>query len=211
MCRILAVRAREPLVLADVLRPFAAMARASREFQGDGWGVAWWTGAAWDRYRSVRPIWDEDLTRFGKHRVCLVHARSAFRNEGIDEANNMPFLAGGDAFVFNGELRGVRIAEEGRIGAEKLFNLFRRIKPSTTDDWNRAAGVVTARTRYVRAMNFVFAKPDAFTTLSMFNEDPEYFTMHLRRDARGAMVCSEPLDGFEGWSPIPQGVAITLS
>ena len=211
MCRLLAVRARDPLALADVLAPFAAMSRASKEFQGDGWGVAWWTGAAWDRYRSVRPIWDDDLTRFGAHRVFVAHARSAFRNEGIDEANNMPFLAGADAFIFNGELRGVRIAEEGRIGAEKLFNLFRRMGPSSPDEWNRAAAVVASRTRYVRAMNFVFARPDALTALSVFNEDPDYFTMRLRRDARGAMVCSEPLDGFDGWAPIPQGVALTLA
>ena len=211
MCRLLAVRAIEPLSVEQLLRPFALMSRASREYQGDGWGCAWWTGTSWERYRSVSPIWADDLTRFGAQRVFLAHARSAFRNEGIEEANNMPFFAGDDAFVFNGELRGVRIAEEGRIGAEKLFNLFRRMGPSGPDEWSKATGVVASRTRYVRAMNFVYAKPDHFTAGSIFNEDPEYFTMHLRRDARAAMVCSEPLDDLDGWAPIPQGVALTLS
>lgn len=211
MCRLLAVRAREPLALADLLGPFAAMSRASREYQGDGWGCAWWAGSSWERYRTVRPIWEDDLSRFGSHRLFVAHARSAFRNEGIEEANNMPFIAGEDAFVFNGELRGVRIAEEGRIGAEKLFSLFRRMAPATPAEWERAAAVVASRTRYVRAMNFVYAKPDAFTAVSVFNEDPEYFTMHARRDDRADMVSSEPLEGLDGWTPIAQGSVVTLS
>ena len=80
-------------------------------------------GERWERYRTTTPVWEDDLTRFGAQHQFVAHARSAFRNEGIEEANNMPFVDAERAFVFNGELRGVRSTEPGRIGAEKLFNL----------------------------------------------------------------------------------------
>lgn len=205
MCRLLAVRSVDAIATVDLLQPFASMARASREYQGDGWGCAWWTGERWERYRTTTPVWDDDLTRFGARHQFVAHARSAFRNEGIEEANNMPFVDARRAFVFNGELRGVRISEEGRIGAEKLFNLFGRIDPRDRGEWRRAVDNVTARTRYVRALNFVSATPGQFAVASVFNEDADYFTMAIRRDPGVVMIASEPLDGFGGWAPVPNG------
>lgn len=205
MCRLLAVKTGASVDTVDLLERFAAMARASREYQGDGWGCAWWDGARWERYRSVTPVWNDDLSRFGRQALFVAHARSAFRNEGIEEANNMPFIANDEAFVFNGELRGVRIAEEGRIGAEKLFNLFRRIAPRDTAEWRRAVATVSSRIRYVRAMNFIRAMPHELLVTSIFNEDPDYFTMSIRRSEGVVMLCSEPLAGLEGWAPIPNG------
>lgn len=212
MCRLLAVKTRDGAVdTADLLTRFAAMSRASREYQGDGWGCAWWDGERWARYRTVTPIWNDDLSRFGRQTMFLAHARSAFRNEGIEEANNMPFIAGEAAFVFNGELRGVRIAEEGRIGAEKLFNLFRRISPRDTGGWRHAVATISARIRYVRAMNFIHATPRELVVASRFNEDARYFTMAVRRAEGSVMVCSEPLEGLDGWAPVPNGTVETIT
>lgn len=205
MCRILAIRARDPIDTAPLLERFAALARNSREYQGDGWGCAWWTGERWERHRTVTPIWEDDLARFGAHRCFVAHARSAFRNEGIEEQNNMPFMTGDAAFVFNGELRGVRMTEAGRIGAEKLFNYLQRVAPRGREAWRRAVDIVEARTRYVRAMNFVYARPGSFVVSSRFNEDPEYFTMAIRRDRASVIVCSEPLAGMDAWAPVPSG------
>ena len=47
--------------------------------------------------------------------------------KGIKIENNMPFTGGNYVYVFNGELRGVRIKEKGRIGAEKIFNYINRL------------------------------------------------------------------------------------
>ncbi len=38
----------------------------------------------------------------------------------------MPFYDDQFIFIFNGELRGVRIKADGRIGAEKIFNFIKR-------------------------------------------------------------------------------------
>ena len=80
----------------------------------------------WKHYKSLKPIWEDDLRQFGSSDLFLVHARSAFRDEGICIDNNMPFYDDKHVFVFNGELRGVRIKSQGRIGAEKIFNYIKR-------------------------------------------------------------------------------------
>jgi predicted glutamine amidotransferase len=206
MCRLLAVTAAASVAIGDHLGPFAEIARNCREFQGHGWGCAWQEGDAWRTYHSIRPIWEDDLSQFGGARVLLAHARSAFRDEGIAVENNMPFVDPPFAFVFNGELRGVRIAEVGRIGAEKLFRfLVRRGAGESEAGLRTAVRLVGQRTRYVRAMNFVLGRPGAFLVCSSFNEDHDYFTLHARKTEGMAVVCSRPYGRLSEWTPLPNG------
>jgi predicted glutamine amidotransferase len=203
MCRILAVKGREPFAIAPWLARFAEMARASREYQGDGWGLAWDNGRGWQTYRALTPVWDDDLSGFGATRLLLVHARSAFRNEGVRIENNMPFLAGGVAFAFNGELHGVRIREEGRIGAEKVFNTIRRLtNGDLAAGLERAAALIRGRSRYVRAMNVVLSDRDRIYAHCEFGEMPEYFTLYVSREDGRVALCSEPLARMGGWHPL---------
>ncbi len=110
-------------------------------------------------------------------------ATRASRSRTTCRSSKPPF-----AFVFNGELRGVRIAEVGRIGAEKLFRfLVRRGAGESEAGLRTAVRLVGQRTRYVRAMNFVLGRPGAFLVCSSFNEDHDYFTLHARR-AEGVAV-----------------------
>jgi glutamine amidotransferase len=133
----------------------------------------------------------------------MVHARSAFRNEGIDAENNMPFYRGDVSFVFNGELRGVRLRAPGRIGAEKLFHL---ILERDRGDFTRALvetdRLVRSRSRYVRAMNVAIADGAAIYAHCRFAERPDYFTLHYRTGELSG-VSSEPLD--EGFRPMENG------
>ena len=122
MCRILWVRSEKPIEITDHLKHFASISRDSNEYQGHGWGCAWIENGLWKIYRNIKPVWEDDLSSFGTTNLLLAHARSAFRDEGIEVENNMPFFDGKKVFIFNGELKGVRIREQGRIGAEKIFN-----------------------------------------------------------------------------------------
>jgi predicted glutamine amidotransferase len=210
MCRLLAVKDVAPFAIADVVRPFAEIARRSSEFQGDGWGCAWWQSEGWTLHRSSRPIWEDDLTELGEARVLIAHARSAFRNEGIAVENNMPFLFGGHGFVFNGELHGVRLKEQGRIGAEKLFKFLLRFSRDGVPELTRGIAAVTRMTRHIRAMNFVLADGERFFAYSQFSENPDYFTVHTLRAGRRVVICSQPLSGEAGWSPLRRGVLEVL-
>ena len=203
MCRLLYVRASAPIAIQDHLEILADISRSSPEFQGHGWGCAWVSNGEWQLYHDIRPIWEDDLSGFGKTRLLLAHARSAFRDEGICVENNMPFFDGRYVFIFNGELQGVRIREDGRIGAEKIFNFVKRFdKGDTLASIRRGVGVIEKRTRYIRAMNFIMADIDTAYLTTIFSENPGYFQLHRRREAGIDLVCSAAYPGEDNWQAI---------
>lgn len=222
MCRILALAATRPFGVEPWLRAFAERCRESREYQGDGWGLAWWNGTEWERRRTLDPIWSETLESAPRSSAYLVHARSAFTGSPLALELNMPFLGDRCAFAFNGELRGVRLSVPGANGAQRLFTLFQRFQDAGGDSpsaLTRLDRVVSTRTDYVRALNVVVADEAGIHVTSRFNQEPDYFTMHASEHARGpagepiSVVCSEALavpGAVVPWRPVPRGVRLTL-
>ncbi len=203
MCRLLYVRADAPFPIPQLLAPFAELSRTSREFQGHGWGCAWREDGAWREYRDIEPIWNDDLAQFGKTRLLLAHARSAFRDEGIRVENNMPFSDGKSMFIFNGELRGVRIKADGRIGAEKIFNFIRRFdRGDKCAATAKAVEIIAKRSAYVRALNLVLTDGEQGCVSTTYNENPGYFQMHEKHAAGMHLICSQPFPAETGWRPI---------
>jgi len=211
MCRLLCVRGREGFPMAEHLAPFTRIARDSREYQGHGWGCAWLEDGRWRLYHNIRPIWEDTWRPPGRTTLLLAHARSAFRDEGIRVENNMPFHDGERVFIFNGELRGVRIRERGRIGAEKVFNFVKRFdRGDFRLALERGLDAIRRRTRYVRAMNIVVADTAGRVHVAgNFREDPEYFQLCTSELDHVGVICSEPYPGHSrhgpAWSPIPDG------
>ena len=206
MCRLLAVRSERLIDPTHHLMNLAQVARESKVFQGHGWGCAYLKDGEWMIYKNIKPIWEDDLTIFPKTTLLLAHARSAFRDEGIRVGNNMPFSADGFTFIFNGELHGVRIKEEGRIGAEKLFNYIKRLnKGDLAEAMRRAGEVIRRRSRFVRAMNIIISDRKRIYLHSFFQDDPEYFTMHLKEEEGELIICSEPYLNDKGWEKIENG------
>jgi glutamine amidotransferase len=173
---------------------FRERCHRSPEFQGHGFGMALRVSGRWERYRSLTPIWEDSPPLPRRVEVLVVHARSAFRNEGIDVRNNMPFYRDDLCFVFNGELRGVRLRAPGRIGAEKIFHLILEQRIALPEALTATDRLIRSRSRYVRAMNVALTDGSAIYAHCRYAEKPEYFTLHYRAgDLSG--VSSEPLDG----------------
>ena len=211
MCRLLYVRANAPFAIRDQLETFSRISKDSPEYQGHGWGCAWVRDGQWHFHHDIQPLWEDDLSGFGTTTLLMAHARSAFRDEGICVENNMPFFDGRHVFIFNGELQGVRIREQGRIGAEKIFNYVKRFEQgSMFDSIRRGVKVIEKRTRYVRAMNFIMASLDSAYLATVFGENPGYFQLHRRRDADMDRVCSVPYPGEDGWQVIDNHTVVTL-
>ena len=211
MCRILYARAETQFSIADLLAPFAKLSRHSREFQGHGWGCAWREHDGWHQYHDIRPVWEDNLEQFGHTHLLLVHARSAFRDEGIVIENNMPFSDGESVFIFNGELRGVRIKSEGRIGAEKIYNYIHRFdKGDKCQATNKAVEIIKKRSAYVRAMNIILSDGEQSCLSTSYSEDPEYFQMHQKHHQDLHLVCSQPFAGDSDWSTIANNTTIEL-
>jgi len=214
MCRILVASSETPFPITDMLVPFAAISQNSREYQGHGWGCAWRENDQWQQYHCIDPVWDDpgwqqDSDRFPHTRLLLAHARSAFRDEGIVVENNMPFSDGNSVFIFNGELRGVRIKSEGRIGAEKIYNYIRRFDNlGLAAALEKGVNIIKKRSQYVRAMNIILSDAETTAVSCNYSEDPGYFQMQQARLDNIDIICSEPFPNTSGWQPLENGKTI---
>lgn len=197
--------------MTNYLQKFADISKESKEYQGHGWGCAYLQDDALKTYHDINPVWEDDFSRFPETTLFIAHARSAFRDEGITVENNMPFFDGTRVFAFNGELQGVRIRSEGRIGAEKIFNVIKRFgEKNMQESLSRAMNALEKRTRYIRALNCIIADTENLFLATIFNEDPEYFQMHEKKgDCH--IICSQPFHGESGWIPIPNRKIMRLS
>jgi hypothetical protein len=54
-------------------------------------------------------------------------------------------------------------------------------------------------------MNFVMVTRETVRVVSRFNEDPDYFTMHVKQAGTRLALCSEPVPGDVGWQSIANG------
>lgn len=201
MCRLLTVRSKKPFPIVPHLKKFADIARNSKEYQGHGWGCAYLDETdVWRFYKNIHPVWEDDLSRFDTTTLLVAHARSAFEDRDIVIENNMPFFDGRTVFIFNGELRGVKIREQGRIGAEKIFNFVRRFdRGDTLKALEKAVRIIKKRTRYIRGMNIIMVNEGAIFVSSFFNEDEEYFTMRYV-EGKELIICSEPYLSEKKWT-----------
>ncbi len=203
MCRLLTIQSKTAFSIEPHLRKFADIARNSKEYQGHGWGCAYLDEAAgWKFYKNIDPVWEDDFSRFGKTSLLVTHARSAFEDRDIVIENNMPFFDGRTVFIFNGELRGVKIREKGRIGAEKIFNYIRRFdKGDTRTALIKAVDIIKKRTRTIRGMNIIMVNDKGIFVSSHFTEDEAYFTMSYR-EGHELIICSAPYPDEKNWQPI---------
>lgn len=203
MCRLLTVRSQTRFAIEPHLGKFAQIAKNSKEYQGHGWGCAYLDPAGhWQFYRNIKPVWEDDLSRFDETRLLVAHARSAFEDKDIVVENNMPFFDGRSVYIFNGELRGVKIREDGRIGAEKIFNYIRRFdKGDTEQALTKAVGIIKKRTRHIRGMNIIMVNETGVSVSSYFTEDESYFTMSYR-EGDDLIICSDPYPSEKNWSNI---------
>jgi len=203
MCRLLYVNSRQEFQISDYLKNFADVAKSSREYQGHGWGVAFFQNSKWNHYKNIKPIWEDDFTQFGKSIRMIAHARSAFKDERVAVENNMPFYDDKYIFIFNGELRGVKIKESGRIGAEKIFNFIKRFeKGNATEALRKGTAIISKQSAYVKAMNIILTDDNAVYVYSQFNEDDDYFTMYRKIKNDSIMICSDPFNKKAEWEPI---------
>lgn len=211
MCRLLCVKNQEPFDIAARLSQLAYIAQNSLEYQGHGWGCAYIVGGEWKFYHNIKPIWEDDLDQFGSTTLLIGHARSAFRDENIVVENNMPFFDGNYVFVFNGELRGVRIPVDGRIGAEKVFNYIKRFdKGDMVTAIRKGMDVIVRRTRYVRAMNIIIADRKNVYLGTVYNENPGYFRLRTYQTAAGFTVSSETVVEGPEWRVVPNNTVERL-
>lgn len=204
MCRLLFIESKNEFEIFDHLEKFAEICKKSKEFQGHGWGCSYLgNDGEWKHYKNINPIWEDDFNKFSTTNRLIVHARSAFQDKDINVENNMPFFDDNYIFVFNGELRGVKIKSEGRIGAEKIFNFIKRFDyGDLIKTLEKSLTIIKKRSDYIKAMNIIIADKKNVYLTSIFNEEEDYFTMHYKKYKDGLIICSDPYPYETGWIKI---------
>ncbi|MEM4397407.1 MAG: class II glutamine amidotransferase [Candidatus Woesearchaeota archaeon] len=190
MCRLLYIKSNEVFDINHYLEKFAVICKNSKENQGHGWGLAYLDEKNnFNYYKNINPIWTDDFsfTKNKKTKILIAHARSAFEDKDIRIENNMPFYDENYVFIFNGELRGVKIKEHGRIGAEKIFNFIKRFdkkdsKESIKNAMEKAISIIKKRTDYIKALNIIIANKENVFVNNYFTTDEDYFCLRMKKE-----------------------------
>jgi glutamine amidotransferase len=124
----------------------------------------------------------------------------------------MPFFQEPYLFLFNGELRGVRIREEGASGAEKIFRYIRKVQDKGMyDALRRGSEIIQKKSLYVKAMNILIADPERFYIRTFYSEQEDYFALRWKADPDLVIVSSQEYpDDSRGWGIIPNGACIEV-
>lgn len=191
---------KENIKINDYLKEFADICEKSltpdNDRQKDGWGIF----TLEQYYKSIKPIWTEKFLfdKFLSSKLLVVHSRSAHSNENDIELNQ-PYVDQGLVFIFNGLLKNVKIKIDGKIGAQKLFNLIKKIYQENNNDyWKKFFKYVIDNTEFIVGMNIILLDLNLkkLNLISVFNKHPDYFTLRLYQDENLIIVCSQPLSKF---------------
>lgn len=219
MCRFALIRSTELASPQPLLKAFADMAEKSRapdgDIQGDGWGAAWQDDSgAWQTYKSLLPVWQDrgSFENVPASRSFLFHARSASfpSQKGILEYNQ-PFVIGKYAFVFNGLLHGVNLKVDGRIGAQKIWNLVHGNLDSgkaPEEALRHTYELLAKHSSSIAGLNLGVADGDSIAALSAYSIHPDYYRLWSFTSPDHSVIASEPLG--EGYTHFEDGHSRTL-
>lgn len=230
MCRLLYIRSEKDFEINPYLEKFAIMCKNSKENQGHGWGLSFIDEYNnFQHYKNINPVWIDDFhfTKNKKTKILIAHARSAFEDKDIKIENNMPFYDDKYVFIFNGELRGVKIKEQGKIGAEKIFNFIKRFdKGNLKEALEKAVSIIKKRTDYIKALNIIIADKKNVFVNNFFTLDEDYFCLRIKNEYNienneanesliynkridnKLIICSQELDNSNEWKKLEQGVFV---
>lgn len=202
MCRFLMFKSKKAVKPDRLLSDFAKMCKNNSVWQGDGFGVAWMLDdRSWMLDKSLKPVW-EDGEKFKKipaTRLLVVHARGAsFSHQRGNIDFNQPYIDDSICFVFNGELYGVKLNAEGKIGAQKIFNLLKRTS------LERVGNLLRKNSKKILGMNIGFIKGDSINVRCDYDEQKDYYTLRYYISDDLVMICSEQIGNYK-WKSMKKG------
>jgi predicted glutamine amidotransferase len=229
MCRIFAVRSRDPWPVAPA---FENLRRLSVQHK-DGWGVVQFDDDCLKHHKDICAAHASEhfhaLTKSLRSRNLLAHIREASVG-GAHPDNTHPFCNGRWVFCHNGTVRGfdenrapldALIAEKwkacikGQTDSERCFYLFLTNLEEGATSLDAVAMALTKTMRQVA--NLYPGTPDKPTTLNLLVTDGCITAVtrhgktlfHVERDGL-RMIASEPLVDGEPWREIPEDHLLTI-
>ena len=200
MCRLLGIQSDQKKDYRELTRDFADMCQNNSKWQGDGWGILYFTDGEWKEYKSITPIWEERevIDELPEFQRGLVFARLAFRKETIAIKHTQPYISEKLVFAFNGNLRGVKIKSAGKIGAEKIYSQLLERYPEF--DLQTALDKIVEKlinnSRDPKAINIIAMDDTSMVGSCNYWENSQYHTMQFTKNSHEQIICSEPLPGY---------------
>lgn len=204
MCRFSLIRSEKNFEIKPFLFQFAQKCRENKIWQGDGWGVAWLDSKNnWQILKSLLPIWEEVETfkKIPRSKIFLIHARSSsFERDKNNLEYNQPFIEGEIAFVFNGNILGMRTPTKipGKIGSQKIFYLIKKYIPETgiLGAIQKVKAMIEARAKKIEGMNLALCDKKKFYLLCYHNGDSDYYGIRYFKTKAMIIVSSEEISDF---------------
>jgi len=204
MCRILVIKSKKNFSIAEFGLEFAEKCQKSKYWQGDGWGICWQNKKnKWQVWKSLSPIWKngEIFHKFPKSKMFLIHARGAsFKKDKNNLEYNQPFVKEGIAFLFNGNIIGMRTSLKipGEIGSQKVFYLVKKYIPKEgiRGAIQKVRKMVESGAKKIEALNIGICDKKKFYLLCRYEIDENYYKIRYFKAREMELVCSEEIANF---------------
>lgn len=219
MCELFGIDARYTMRANAQLRTFFE----DSPYHPHGWGLAWHEGATTQLHKEPLTAVDSNylshlLDEPIRCERLIAHIRNATRGATTYQ-NCHPFLST--------DVSGRRwiIAHNGTILNDGLLTGYDQWIEGTTDSEQVMRFLVDlieeATTRIGRSLDFgerfvvlsgAMERLSDFNKLNLLIDDDEYTYVHtntvqdtlfVRQTASAAIFCTRPLEGFDGWQPVP--------
>jgi len=177
----------------------------------DGWGVIVGISGKLDFYKKAVACW-EDPKYLEYYHVnadfLILHARRASPGASVNDAFTHPFRKDGWFFCHNGTVRD--FVKPNVSDSETFFKLlFDKLEKK--NDVSMAIEDAMRELKEYTALNFILAnKRRAYVLNKWVLNYPKYYTMKYLAKEDFAIVSSERLGHFEGWSQMGNNVLIEL-
>jgi glutamine amidotransferase len=197
--------------------------RGGGTVNADGYGAAWWVDGAPVRYRTARPVWNDEagaaVLGSARSGAVLAAVRSATVGMPVVHTANAPFTDGRWAFSHNGTVRGwpgslARLAAELPITDVLTLDaptdsalLWATVRARLDSD--DPADVLAELVRSVGA-----SAPESRLNLLLTDGEQVvattwYHSLSVLVTEDAVLVASEPHDDDPAWRPVPDHSLVT--
>ena len=220
MCEIFAINSRQAVRANRMLREFFSHS----PYHPHGWGLAWYDDERFFLHKEPLTAVDSNFLRCLlddpiRTQHLVAHIRNATR--GVMSYENCHPFVGSDMLggrwviahngtIFNdGLLTGYDQWIEGNTDSEQVVLFLLDLIDEATQRIGRKLSFDERFVVLSRAMHTL----SDFNKLNLAIDDGEYTYVHTnteqptlyeRRTTNAVFLCTRPLDGYEGWRPVPQ-------
>jgi glutamine amidotransferase len=179
----------ETLTLFNFLQKFAKNGLHSPHT--DGWGC--YLKDSENRifcFKNTTPIYKDKMENFNSM-MGIFHARKASPGLSHGTLQLHPFIADDSIFAHNGTIEDASLNNPFSSDSFELFDYLKDF--SDFEDFIKKIISFKNECSFT-SINFLMINDNSFYVLNLYNEEKDYYTLWIKKDEKGIVVSSEPID-----------------